>query len=781
MNFFRAAISLVALILVSFTANSDASIQKGSESLINVRTWNHAKYLRIVLEGSESVIAKGKVSQEKDEIIVDFADSEFIVVKKKSPITYRTDKNAIKISLKKPATLKTFTLSNPSRIVIDVYEENNKESSVKNKVKTKNEEKIKKDIQKVTSKTDKKDNKVKANQDEKKVSHKAVGTEEKMPVKPDVKKQEDETVANNVSSDPEDVSFIPSQYKGLWSLLQSGNFYTVLKELPNFEPKDLKSLAAYHYMYGDAYRTAQQYLDAIKHLRLAYLYAQDKSLKERALFERAELYEKLELVYESRANYLVFIKQFPSSTRLKDAHLGLAETLAKMTLYNEAVEHYTKAGNAPEILFSKANSLQRTGKVSQARRAYADALLADTKYPSKSPETYFYIGENMRMLGELEEAKRHLRSLDFGPYRDRSRLSLGHIAMEESDTYEAITNYKAASKSSDREVRVEGLFHLSKALLKAERLEEAISNLETIRHNYMNSGLYKDTLLDLSKLYKKDGKMKEAVSLLKELVYGMQAPREAFKEIEDILLKTSEGSDFVALWREIGQWMIDETREDLLIQVSAKLRAEGQSFVKLSTWLVENGSKQVRGGAAVDLADYYIGIGNVEDSQKYMDIARKAKVSGDASLRVEAKLFQSAHEYSLALEKIMLIEKFKSEDLDLVGSIITRLNKSDDRLKAVAFYETVLNSNEWAAENYNRMADILYTRNEKNKALKYYKIALQKSPEDEWATYRIGSDGGSSESEKMFGQLQQSNTLLGRLAKTKLKEIDLINKMKEVY
>lgn len=780
MNFFRASAALILLTLVSLAADLDASAQTGTGSLINVRTWNHAKYLRIVLEGDESLISKGKVSQEKSEIIVDFADSEIVLSKKEIPLAYRIEDNAFLISLENPAAIKTFTLNNPSRIVIDVYEKNKKEG-IKKKVETKKDEEIKKDLRKVTDRAAKKEEKVQAKQEEKKVSTGAAGSAGEMIAAPDIDKGDNNTAENNNGKTPEDDNFVPAQYKGLWGLLQSGNFYTVLKELPNFEPSDLKSLAAYHYMYGDAYRTAQQYLESVKHLRLAYLYAQDDSLKERALFERAELYKKLAFVYEARANYIVFIKQFPSSSRLANAHLGLAEILSEMHLYNEAVEHYSKAGNTPEILFSKANSLQRTGRVTQARRAYADALLSDTKYPSKSPETYFFIGENMRMLGELEEARRHLRSLDFGPYRDNSRLSLGHIAMEESDTKEAIVNYRAAAKSSEREVRIEGLFHLSRALLEADRLEEAIVNLEIIRNNYINSGMYKETLLELSKLYKKGGKTKESVSLLKELVYGIHAPKEAFKEIEDVLLKTGEGEEFVELWREVGQWMIDPTREDLLVQVSQKLRSEGKSFIELSSWLVENGSKQVRGGAAVDLADYYIGIGSVEDARKYMDVAVRSQVTSDALLRVEAKLFHSAGEYKPALEKIMKIEKFKSEDLDLVGSIITRLEKSDDRVKAVTFYETVLNSNEWAAEKYNRIADILYTRDEKNRALKYYNIALQKSPGNEWAAYRVGQDGESGASQKIFGRLQQSDTLLGRLAKTKLKEIELINKMEEVY
>jgi hypothetical protein len=46
------------------------------------------------------------------------------------------------------------------------------------------------------------------------------------------------------------------------------------------------------------------------------------------------------------------------------------------------------------------------------------------------------------------------------------------------------------------------------------------------------------------------------------------------------------------------------------------------------------------------------------------------------------------------------------------------------------------------------MADILYKNEEKSKALKYYRIALKKSPENEWATYRVGYESKAQESKK---------------------------------
>jgi tetratricopeptide (TPR) repeat protein len=592
------------------------------------------------------------------------------------------------------------------------------------------------------------------------------------------------------TNDPDEI-FIPEQYRGLWSLLQSGNFYAVLKELPNFKPEDTRSLAIYHYMYGDAFRTAQQYLDAVKHLRLTYIYAEDRVLKEKALFERAEIYKKLGLIYETRSNYLVFIKEFPSSERISEAYLGVADSLSELNLYSEAVEYYKKAGRRPEILFSKANALQITGRISEARKAYAEALKTDKKYPTRSAETYFYIGENMRMLGEFEEAKKHFRSLSFNGYEDKARLSLGLIAMEEKDWDEAVRNFKESSRSRNRVTRVDGLFNLGKAYAGVNNLKDAISSLEVIRNNYINSALYKSTLLELSRLYRKQGSLRKSISLLKELVYGKQPPQEAFEELEiivmDVIKKSGDGNEddlkFTTVWREVGQWMIKASREEFLIKVCEKLRYEGRPFIDLATWIVNSTSSSAKVKAAAYLADYYAGAGNKEYAQKYFDITTLSLEPDDTVLRVQAGILIDKGEYEKAFERLNAIKKLKNEDFRKLEDIIRAQGAkgTEERLEAAAFYEKMLKSGDWDAESYTFYADLLYMGGDHVRSVKYYKLAHEKKPDDEWIAYRLGKGTGLSEAKKMFNQVGEGNTVISRLAKTKLLEINLLDKVEEVY
>ena len=771
MSRYRVIAALTLLPLMFLVNVVSASVHKTNDNTLKIRTGKHPGFLRIVFEGNGAVISKGRVEQKGRDIVASFTDTGFRINGKSLPIAYRTDKDAVIFSLEDKARLKTFSLKNPDRLVIDVYRE-------KETKKWKTESNIKaetKDGDKAGIKT----------------ADRVSGEKNTEP--------ENKTAADD-SVEGDDSDYIPEKYRKLWNRLKSGNPYGVLKELPSYKPGDAESMSAYHYMYGEAYSELKKYFPAIEHFRLAYIYALNDKLKELALLKRAGLYQKIKFFYEARADYLVFIRDFPSSAYIEKAHLGLAKSLSALGFYKEALKHYGKAGKTPEALFGLANAMQRLGKTGDAKKAYEKAMLADKDYPLISPETYFLTGENMRLSGQLTDAKKHLSSIDFGPFRDNASISLGLIAMEDSDTEEAIKKFKSASRSGDAMLKVKALFNLSLAYIEEGRFEEAISSLEEIRHNYIDSSLYKDTLLLLSRLYRERGDFKESVSLLRQLIYGKEPPPETFNELEKVVLETGErskeesgdGVRFVALWNEVGPLLIDETREEFLLKVAQKLRHEGRPFLILSSWLVEHGTNRAKVKAAVDLADYYAGVGDMNVSRKYINIANVAnavsaakdfKESKDDILRVEAKIKHAAGDQKAALEKIRSIRKFRGSDLEQLGDIIYAIKNPDskDMREAIAFYEKKLDESVWDADYYIKLADILYVNNKKNRALKYYRIAYRKNPVDEWAAYRVGQGAGMPESKDMFIRLQGGDTMLSRLAKTRLFEMDIMNKVNEVY
>jgi tetratricopeptide (TPR) repeat protein len=737
-----------------------ASVPEGEPDLLQIRAGEHSGFMRIVFEGHESIVSVGKVSQQGKDIIVRFADKNFEINKTGLPFSCIADKDAVMFSLKQAGRLKAYSLKDPGRYVIDVYPQKeivNKQAGSEPKPEIEKTERTKTSALPEISLND----------------H-AVHTDRNVTVKPE--------------KDYNEKNFIPEKYKAMWSLLEAGNFYSVLKELPSHKPVNAESLAALNYIHAKANIMAKQYPDAVKYLRLAYIYATDNALKEQALLKRAGVYLELKLIYEARADYLVFIRDFPSSRYIEKAYFGLAESLYKIGLFQEARAYYDKSGRSPEVLYGMANTLQKLEMVAEAKKTYDEALALDNAYLKSSPETNFLLGENMRMSGDMDNAKKHLSQIESGPFRDNAIISMGLISMEESNIKEAVKQFNSAAQSKDQKIKVQALFNSSLAYLKEGKFKEATASLEEIRHNHIDSNMYKDTLLLLSKIYKKGGRVKEAVSLLKELVYGKQPPADAFSTLEEIVTETSEksstdGLTFVKLWSEVGQWLVDGTREEFLLKVVKRLRHEGKPFVDLCSWLVENASENVRGKAAVDLADYYSGIGNADMSREYIDVAKSTRETGDTVLRVEAKILRSEGEQTAALQQIMMIKEIEKGDLLLLGNIISDIDDSEmkDVQRAIAFYENKLNGADWDAEAYIDFADILYATDDTNKSLKYYRIAGEKSPENEWVMYRLARDTAMPGSEDILNRLQKGDNLFARLAKSKLMEMSLMNRVKEVY
>ncbi len=774
MNRLYACVAFILLGLGLYADNAGAYAGKGGAPLLKIRAGRHPGFLRIVIEGPGALISKGKVARKDGGIIVKFPDAGFAVQKDTLPFGLTQEKNMLAFSLDNFGNFKTFSLREPDRLVIDVY------GTVYER---------KKQVVPPPKTALRKRKTIKAKK------HPQVEKAEKSAAQSDggseIKRPGNNTYTAAVNKHTRDYGFIPEEYNRVTAILKSGKAYAALKELASFKPGNAASVAARHYLYGEAFSMLKNYHDAVNHYRMAYIYAVDPELREHALFKRAETYRKIGLLYEARADYLVFIKDFPSSAYIGKAHLNLADTLKEMGRYREAVEHYAKAGTGPEALFGMANALQRLGRIEEARKAYAVALAAYKDYPKKSPETYFLIAENMRMAGETEEAERLLSMIRYGPFKYRAELSLGLIAMQRSDPDEAVQRFKSAARSEDRRIKVQALFNLHKAYLGKNKLKEAISVLEEIRINYPDSPAYRAAILELSGLYRKEGRLRDSVSLLKELVYGKEPPAEVFTMLEEILLEASgkaenrrAAGEFTELWREVGQWLLDESRENFLIKIAGRLRYEGRAFLDICSWLIENGSARARAGAAVLLADYYIGMGDAEVSAGYLEIARQAHAGGDDFLRVRAKIARAGGDPVSALESIMAVKEFKDDDLAMLGDIIYDLaekKRMKKVWKAVALYEKKLAASQWKAADYVRLADILYENNEKKKALRYYRAAYRKDPSDEWTVYRIAYLTGMPRSKDLYSRIEKGDTLLSRLAGIRLMEIGIMDKVKEVY
>ncbi len=761
-----------------------------TDPTIDIRYGRHNDYQRVVIEGPHDYITTAQVNQKDKQVMVTFASQDFSLNDIQLPITYRRDKNVLIFHQDKTDTIRHRNLSGPTRLVIDFYTGNELSG---HKMDTKADVAADKTEVAATEPTiiEKKEQEQRTQSEagESVINKKT----EKNPVNPLHAEEAQASDKQEITKEKKnsDTDFVPEQYKKLWTLLETGNNYGLLTALPEYKPENAGSVAVYHYMYGAASFGAKQYQNAIAHLRLAYIYSTNQRLKEKALSLRAKTYMTIKLYQEARADYMMLIETFPSSKKIRKSYLGLGDSLVKLGLYRKAVKAYDKAGEDAVILYHKANALQYLEKVTEAKEYYEKAKLADNTYPAKSHETYYLLGENMRMSGDLKQAAQHMSKIISGPYRDSANISLGLISLKEGNTTEAVNKFIVATNANDRKIKISALFNLALAKIKTGKLKEATAYLETIRYEYVDSYIYKDTLLALAKIYRKEKQTKRSLSLLKELVYGKQPPQDAFNELENIILDSLDQTDrdeadrmhVADIWKEVGQWLVHEKREEFLVTVSESLRNYRMPFIELSEWLIQNASQGSRGRVALNLADYYAGIGEISMAKMYITMAMNKQLPADDVLRVEVKILSASGKRKMALDKLVEIEHIGKEDVVMLGNIMFDIRNPNSITvqKGIEFYKKVLAESDWDADAYIRLADILDASGRGSEAAEYYRIAHKKNPEDEWAIYRIGRWSDRDESEKMFSILQNGDSLISRFAKTELTRINIVNKVNEVY
>jgi tetratricopeptide (TPR) repeat protein len=307
-----------------------------TDSALDIRYGRHNDYQRVVIEGPHDYITTAQVIQKDKQVTVTFASQDFSLKDTQLPISYRRDKNVLIFEQDTTSSVQHRNLSGPSRLVIDFYTAHESPGHKKDAKADVADGKTEVAGNEPTI-TEKKEQEQRAQSEvgESELNKKT----EKNSVKPLHTAEAQASDKKEITKEKKnkDTDFVPEHYKKLWTLLETGNNYGLLTVLPEYKPKNAGSVAVYHYMYGAASFGAKQYLNAIDHLRLAYIYSTNRKLKEKALSLRAETYMTIKLYQEARADYMMLIETFPSSKKIRKAHLGLGDSLAKLGLYRKAV------------------------------------------------------------------------------------------------------------------------------------------------------------------------------------------------------------------------------------------------------------------------------------------------------------------------------------------------------------------------------------------------------------------------------------------------------------
>ena len=569
--------------------------------------------------------------------------------------------------------------------------------------------------------------------------------------------------------------------------IKSGNPSEALKILSSYHPSS-QDLSLFHYAYAKAYESSKRAYASIAHLRLAYLYSQQDEMRERALLERAEVYARIGFYPEATLIFRIFLKKFPHSQYEERAFLGLADSLYHIGLFSEAKEAYEKAGNSSTALYGKANALHKMGKIKDAHEIYLTMLEKDRGYVESSQETLYNVGENLRLMGELPSARIYFNAISVSPLKYRAYRSIGLIELEEKNLDVARKFFSSALESPEKQLRSQVLLDLADVLIRQGKQEDAKPILFEIWHRYPYGKDYEDALLLLSQLYKREGKLKEATSLIKELIFRYRPSQKALDEFEVLLLEAEDkGGEFIKLWQIGGHLLFQPSRSQSLLKIAKGLKHFGKPYIEICKWLSEYGSNDVKSESIMLLADFYAELGDPVRAMKYLQI-KGLTSNKDDILRLTAKIHRANAEYQRAARTLLGIKELHQSDLVFLADLLESV-QNDHMI--IGSFRKALNRTDVPPWVYVKLADVLYDMGERTDALQYYTMAVStqqkgneiKSQDSAWALYRISVLSSGADAKNVLEKNQSKNDAdtFHRFSVLRLKEFNVSERMKGIF
>jgi tetratricopeptide (TPR) repeat protein len=567
--------------------------------------------------------------------------------------------------------------------------------------------------------------------------------------------------------------------KKAWEHLKENNPYEAIDVLSDYKP-DKESLPMYYFLYGKALRMTKKLPIAIEKLTLSYIYSKGP-LKESALFERANVYFERGYYYESMMNFRIFIKEFPNSDYIKQAYKGLARSLSKIGMHRDALKYFEFAGDDLDVLVEKANTLYRIGMIREAYEIYKIVLAKDSEFIKRYDDGLYCLGDTLRLMNNYAEAKRYLALIKDNNFKYNASISLGLIALNESNFDSAMKFFNQALFSRDRKIKKESLFYLSDVNIRLKKIDKAISNLEEIRLKYPYGKDYFESLLRLSELYSQKEDFKKSLAILKEIIFSPSSlKKEAIDNLSRIMVSMVEKdkSLFYESWKSVGRWLFDISKENALFKIAETLQGNDEmSALDIHLWLSKNGSDNIKTKSLIYLANFYLDIGEIKKTEEYLEALKKMKVSGDDLKRVESKIYYVKKDYGSSVDILLSLSNPDEKDIKMIGRLI---KYAKDFKRVLQVYEKTIKSINADETVYIHLADLFYENNRMNDALNYYRLAVSINPSNEWAIYRISTIAQNNETKEFLKKINK-DPVLANLSNIKIKEFDLDKKIKEIF
>ncbi len=569
---------------------------------------------------------------------------------------------------------------------------------------------------------------------------------------------------------------VSPELKKALSLAKTDHPTDALSSLSGKKP-DSSSAIYYHFVYGRVLEKMNKTGEALEHYRSAYFQAPSEELKALALLERAEAYFRIQNYYEAKIVFSLFLKNFNNSNQSARANIGLAQSLARIGSLSEALPYFEKAGEGTVVLFEKANILHRLGRFEEAHRQYLKGISEDKNYFLKSPEHIFYYGENLHQMGNDQEALQYLTSNIADPlFKKKTDLVLGRMALKNRKFEDALKLCSSAFTARDALTRQEALFCLAETHAASGNKTQARQEYQEYWAKYPMGKNYEEVLIKLGKLDLEEGRLEQSNRWIKELTFRSPLKEGILKELEWFLLRLKEKAplQMFSLWKFIGPKLLNISREPFLLIMVSVLKGQGKPYAELLQWLAKNGSEPVKIQSLVALVHNQVDTGNLGAAKEGIRTLRSLKAGGDEILRLEARIDHATMDYATACDRLLSLKKMEAGDLSLLQDTLLSARNVNT---ALAVFEKNLLKLGGNSPAYIKLADIYHEKGKKKEALQYYQKALENDPLNEWALYRAAHLQSGEEGRILLGRIKSENSLLGKMAKAGLKEIEIQKKL----
>jgi tetratricopeptide (TPR) repeat protein len=564
--------------------------------------------------------------------------------------------------------------------------------------------------------------------------------------------------------------------KKAWVFLEAGRPQKALECLDR-EKTDPKDALYFYLIRGKSWEKMSQPNQALADYRSAYFHAPSPEKKALVLLERAEANLRLKYFDEAKWIYSLFFNQFSNSPDLPRAHLGIAQCLTALNALDEALPHYEQAGGTAAAFLGKALTLNRLGRFPEARDYFIKGITLNKALFEHNQEFILAFGENLLQLGYEQEAMTYLLSKRFDLiFKKKAELALGVMAFKTGNFPEAIKFFESAQTTSDQSTREQALSGLGETYLKSGKTAQARQAFGEYWSRYPGGKQYERALLILGKLDLEVGRAEAAGRWLKELGTRSHLQEKTLLEIEALLLHLKEKDPRLmgSLWSVLGPRFLQVSREPFLLLIAEGLKGSGKPYLLLQQWLAQNGSESVRMQSRAALVRHQIETGRLKEAGQALSSLKGTRLPKEEQLRLEAALLRARGEYRQASRILLSMKKIGPQDLSLLQESLLLGGDLEQALPAIEKNLTRLGGN---GQIYSRLGDLYYAKGKKKEALHYYQKVLETDPLNEWALLRAGSLLKGEEAQKMLGKIRDEKSLVGKLAKSGLREMEIHKKM----